>query len=237
MTSGVVSACTVATGLLPDQPHAGDDVAPLVGAADLKRAAVPLVQFHVVVGLQQHVAELGVGDAVTFETSPHRVAVEHDVHREVLADVAEELDRRQLPGPRQVVLDDGAGRRVVELDEAFQLAPDPVGPVGDGVGGVQGAFAGLARVADHPGGAAGEHDRPVSGLLKAPQRQQRHQMAGVQARRGGIEARVDGDRSGGQQFGKRVAVGRLCDQSAPLQLVEDRRTHTPIFAYRPVFSR
>ena len=172
----------------------------------------------------------------TFETSPHRVAVEHDVHREVLADVAEELDRRQLPGPRQVVLDDGAGGRVVELDEPFQLPPDPVGPVGDGVGGVT-SFAGVARVTDHPGGAAGQHDRPVSGLLKAPQRQQWHQMAGVQARRGGIEARIDGCGSGGQQFGKRIAVGRLCDQSAPRQLVEDRRTHTPIFAYCPVFSR
>ncbi len=195
MTSGVVSACTVAPGLLPDQPDAGDDVAPLVGAADLQCAAVALVQLDEVVGLQQHVAELGVGDALALEASPHRVAVEHDVDREVLADVAQELDRRHLRGPGQVVLDDGAGGRLVELDEPLELAADPVGPLGDGVGGVERALAGLARIADHAGRAAGQHDRPMSGLLKPPQRQQRHQMAGVQARRGGVEARIDGDGS------------------------------------------
>ena len=101
-------------------------------------------------------------------------------------------------GPGQVVLDDGAGRRVVEVDEALELAADPVGPLGDGVGGVQRALAGVARIADHAGRAAGQHDRPVPGLLEPPQRQQRHQVSGVQARRGRVEARVDGDRARGQ---------------------------------------
>ena len=66
-------------------------------------------------------------------------------------------------GPRQVVLDDRAGRRLVELDEAFQLAADPRRPLRDGVRGVQGALAGLAGVADHSGRTAGEHDRPMPG--------------------------------------------------------------------------
>src|SRR3712207_9145149 len=64
---------------------------------------------------------LGVGDALAFEAPAHRVAVEHHVDREVLTDVAEELDRRQLPRPRQVVLHHRPGRRVVELDEPLEL--------------------------------------------------------------------------------------------------------------------
>ena len=54
----------VVAGLAPDQVDAGDDVAPLVGATDLDGAVEVLVQPQVVVGLQQHVAELGERDAV-----------------------------------------------------------------------------------------------------------------------------------------------------------------------------
>jgi hypothetical protein len=50
--------------LAPDEVDAREDVAPLVGAADLELAALVAVQVVVVVGLQEHVAELGVGDAV-----------------------------------------------------------------------------------------------------------------------------------------------------------------------------
>ena len=232
VTSGVGQRVHRRACLLAHQPDPGDDVAPLIRAADLQRAAVALVQLHVVVGLQQHVAELGVGDALALEPAPDRVAVEHHVDREVLADVAEELDRRQLARPGQVVLDDRAGRRIVEVDEALELTADPVGPVGDGVGGVQGALAGVARVADHAGGAAGQHDRPMPGLLKPPQRQQRNQMAGVQARRGRVESRIDGDGSGGQLGRQRVPVGGLRNQPAPVQLIEDVDVPMPsIFPY------
>ena len=110
VTSGTVSACTVAPELLADQADPGDDVAPLVGAADLQRAAVPPVQFDVVVGLQQHVAELGVGDAVAVQPPPDGVAIQHHVDREVLAEIAQELDRRHRARPLEVVGDDRAGR-------------------------------------------------------------------------------------------------------------------------------
>ena len=226
------------TGLLPDQPDAGDDVAPLVGAADLQRAAVPLVQLHVVVGLQQHVAELGVGDAVTFEPAPDRVAVEHHVHREVLADVAEELDRRQLRRSRT-----GCSRR--RRRWASRRTPRSA-RAGPGCGRpiprrcrrcsacVRRCRAGSPIIPVAP---------PASTIGRCPACWKRRSVSSgtrwPACRLGavGIEARVDGRGSGGQQFGQRVAVGRLCDQSAPVQLVEDRRTHTADLAYRPVFSR
>ena len=84
-------------------------------------------------------------------------------------------------------------------------------------------LAGVTRVADHAGGTAGQHDRPVPGPLEAPQRQQRDEVPGVQARCGGVETRIDGDRSGFQLGRQRIPVGGLGNQSTPLQLVEDRR--------------
>ncbi len=159
VTSGTVSACTDRAEHLADQPHSGDDVAPLVGSADLQRAAVSFVKFDVVVGLQQQVAELGVGDAFPVQPAADGVAVEHHVDREVLADIAQELDRRHRRRPGEVVRHHRARGRVVEIDEPLQLAADALGPLGDGVGGVEGALAGVARVADHPGRSAGQHDR------------------------------------------------------------------------------
>ena len=119
-----------------------------------------------------------------------------------------------VAGPRQVVLDDGAGRRVVEVDEALELTADAVGPVGHGGRVVQGAFAGVPGIADHSGRAAGQHDRPVAGLLEPTQRQQRDQVAGVQTRRGRVESRIDGDGSGGQLVSQR-SRGRWTARSAP----------------------
>ena len=63
---------------------------------------------------------------------------------------------------------------------------------------VQRAFPGLPGIADHSGRAAGQHDRPVAGLLEPTQRQQRDEVAGVQTRRGRVEPRIDGDGSRGQ---------------------------------------
>ena len=88
-------------------------------------------------------------------------------------------------------------------------------------GRVEHPLAGIAWVADHPGGTAGQHDRAVPELLKPSQRQQRHQIPGVQARRGGVEAGVHGDRRRGHRGGERVEVGGLRDQPTPAQFVDD----------------
>ena len=110
VTSGTVRACTEAARLLTHQSDAGDDVAPLIGSADLKHALMASMQLDVVVGLQQHVAELRVGDPLTFQPSPNGVPIQHHVDREVFTDVAQQLDRRHRAGPLEVVLDDGARR-------------------------------------------------------------------------------------------------------------------------------
>ena len=96
-------ACT-ALAHAADEVDAGEDVAQLVGPADLQLAAEVVVQPQVVVGLQQHVAELGVGDALLgLQADPHALAGEHLVDRGVLADVAQELEQRDRLRPVAVV--------------------------------------------------------------------------------------------------------------------------------------
>ncbi len=88
----------------PDEIDARQDVAPLVRAAHLQLAAVVPVEVVVVVGLQQHVAELGVGDAMLpRHPSLHALPGDHLVDRDVLADVTQEVQEAQLPRPVEVV--------------------------------------------------------------------------------------------------------------------------------------
>ena len=101
----------------------------------------------------------------------------------MLADVAQELQDRLRAGPVEVVRDHGTGRRAVELDEPLQLAADALHPVGDRVRALQRALPHVARIADLPGRAAGEDDRPGARLLEAAQGEQRDEVPGVQARR------------------------------------------------------
>ena len=88
-----------------DQIDARHDVAVLVGARDLQRAAERAMQVQEVVGLQEHVAELGVADALlaVLEPRAHRVLLDHRVDREVLADVAQHLEVAELLEPVGVV--------------------------------------------------------------------------------------------------------------------------------------
>jgi hypothetical protein len=119
-----------AEGVLPAQTagevHARDDIAPLIAAADLEAAIERVVEVEEVVGLEQAVGELGVGDAVVaiFKARAYGVAGEHDVDGEMLADVAQEVEQRQLAEPVRVVGHDG-GIRAVEGEEALELGADP----------------------------------------------------------------------------------------------------------------
>ncbi len=47
------------------------------------------------------------------------------------------------------------------------------------------ALGSLLRIADQPGGSTDERERPVPGVLEAPQREDLHEVAEVQARRVG----------------------------------------------------
>ena len=106
-----------------DELDAGDDVAPLVARAGLHLDTVGLVQVPEVVGLQQHVAELGVRDAVlAVDAAAHGVLGDHLVDREVLADVAEELEHVIGVGPVGVVDQRGLERPRLEVEQLLSWA-------------------------------------------------------------------------------------------------------------------
>src|SRR5687767_3782720 len=79
----------------------------------------------------------------------------------------------------------------------------------------------IAPVADESGGAAGQHDRAMAGALETLEREQRHQVSGVQAGGGGIETGIEGEPTGGQRRAQGIQVGGLCDQSTPGQFIDD----------------
>ena len=194
----------------PDQVDPGGDVAPLVGAADLELAPERLVEVPEVVGLQEHVAELGEGDAVlALHPGPHRLLGQHRVDGDVLAHVAEELEDPDRLGPVAVVDQAGLGRPVGEVEQALELGLDG----GQVVRRASRGRAGCAPRSDRPGSPimpvapAGEGDRPVAGVLEPPQQQQRHQVADVQAVGGGVEPGVERDRTLGQARPQGVRVG------------------------------
>src|SRR5699024_2893437 len=82
------------------------------------------VELEVVVALHDLVRELGEGDpGLAVETGGDGFLGKHPVDREVLSDVAEEVDRRELRGPVEVV-DDLGGMGAVEVEELLDLAPD-----------------------------------------------------------------------------------------------------------------
>ena len=164
---------------LADQLEAGRDVAPLVGAAHLQLDAEAPVQVPEVGRLQQHVAELGERQPAA-QPRLDGVLREHVRDREVLPDVAQELQHRQLAEPVEVVDHDG-GIRPLEREEALQLRPDPGQvrlerraiqqvPLGRGARGV----------ADHPRAATDKHDRPSAALLEMDERRDRHEVADVE---------------------------------------------------------
>ncbi len=191
-----------------NEVDAGRQVAPLVRAAGLQHASVSAMKLQVVQALEHLVAELGVADPACLEAGAHRLLGEHPVHAEVLADVAQEVDRRQRLGPIEVVRQHG---RVVtlEADEPLDLPTDALHPAGDHIALVQHAFrAAAARVADEPGRATHQADRPVACQLEPSHRDELHEVAELEARRGGIEAAVA--RGSGRPPSRRAARRDRC---------------------------
>ena len=66
----------------------------------------------------------------------------------------------------------------------------------------------------------------MAGVLEAAQREELHQVADVQARRGRVEAAVERDRPGVERRAQRVEVGARGDQAAPGEVVEDVRSRS-----------
>src|SRR5690625_3645743 len=101
----------------PDEIDSADEVSPLIVPAGLQGAAVAAEEFEVILGLEQLVAELGEGHSlVALQPACHGVPRQHGAEAEMLADVAQEIERTEIGGPVEVVDED---RRVVpgEVEE------------------------------------------------------------------------------------------------------------------------
>ena len=204
------------------------DVAPLVAAADLHPAVERVGEVHEVPGLQQHVAELGVGEAaVALEPALHRVLAEHLRKRHVLADIAEEFEVADAPHPVGIVDDVVGGDRRTSADfmacVAQENSPDlPLDPSDIGrqfIGREKVAFlAPPARVADHAGRATDQGHRFVAGVGHATQQHERHKMPDVEAVGRGVEAGIDATAGRGEPLTELARVGRLVNQAAGLEI-------------------
>ena len=204
-----------------DEVGAGDEVAPLVAAARLEGAPVLAVELEVVQPLEQLVAELGVRDAlVAGEPRGDGVLLEHLVDPEVLADVAQEVQRRHPRGPVQVVHED-RGVLAGGVEERAYLLLDPRHPLRGLLLGLQPTLRRRAGVTDETGRAADEADDPVPGALEVTQDDELDEVAEVQRGCGGVEPAVRSDRPVGECLAQRGLVGGLGHQPPPLQLVED----------------
>ncbi len=106
-----------------NQIDPGHDVAILIGSTDLDRAFHRAIQMQKIVGLQDHVTELGVGDPLLAlgETSRDRLLLNHHVDREVLAHVSKHLDVADATQP-VVVVDDPCTSSMsrIEIKQAFE---------------------------------------------------------------------------------------------------------------------
>ena len=200
----------------PAEVDAVDDVAPLVGAADLQGAVIAPVELGEVVGLEHHVVEFEEGQLVlAVETELDRIHRQHAVDREMLADVAQEVDVVERRQPFGVVDHDGGVGPALEIDELGEGGLEALLVGLDLIVGEELAQLVLARrVADARRAAAHQRDRPVAGLLEPAQHHDREEIADVIARRRAVVADIGGDHALGQRRIEPVRVGALVEEAA-----------------------
>ena len=179
-----------------------------------------------VVRLEDHVAELGVGDALLLETGAHRLLGQHEVHREMLAHVPKELNGRKRAQPVVVVDKSSLKGPRGEVEEGLHLQTDLLHPCVHEFLVVQSALGcAPTGVAYQTGAAAHERDGPVTRQLEAAQSYERDQAADMEAVGSGIEAAIQGLRALGQKPPESFGIGILVDELAPLQFVVDLCAH------------
>ena len=208
----------------PSQIDAGGDVAPLVAGADLQQAAILLVQMHEVIGLQQHVTELGIANAgiVSRQAALDRILGHHHADGKMFADVAQKIEIAATAHPIVVVHQHGRMGLVVEVEHPPHLLFEPghVGP--QDVDRKQVAFFALAAgISDHAGGPADQGDGAMAGTLKTPQHQQRDQAPDVQAVGRRVESAVQRAAFACKPLRQPRVVGRLVNEPALAQVGEN----------------
>ena len=220
-----------------NQIDSGRDVPPLIGTAHLQFDAVVVVQMSKVVGLQQHVAELGERDAMlTIEAGSHRLLGDHLIHRDVLADVAEEVQQWNARRPGRIVDQRGRIGTAFEVEQPLQLRLDAGEVALECLAVEQVAFLGPpSRIADHTCRATGKRKGTVSSELEATQAELSHQMADVKRVGGWVEPDIHPDRSGRETVGQHREVGAVVDQATGLEVGEEvhvRRNGTAAWSPR-----
>ena len=202
-----------------DQVDPRRDVPPLVAAAHLEGAPLLAIQVQVVVRLEQHVAELGVGDS-GIESRLHGLLLHHHIDAEVLADITEKGYQLLLHEPVGVVQDEDARLLRVEVEQPRQLVALTAHVLPDLLLGKEGPLALLtARIANQARSPAHQHDRPVADQLKVAQQHQRHQVPDLKAGCCGIEAAVHRAATRGK-MGREVPGG-VVHEAAPLELGDE----------------
>ena len=165
---------------LVDQVHPADHVAPLVVAPRLQGAPVAAEELQEVVGLEDLVGELRVGDALVGGDAPRDdVLVQHGAHAEVLANGAQQVDRTHLLRPVEVVHHPRGGRPL-EVEEPRDLVAQFLRPPLDDLGGLELALAALTGIADLAGRPAHEREGLVARQLQVAHDDQLHQVPVVQ---------------------------------------------------------
>ena len=122
------------------------------------------------------------------------------------------------PEPVEVVDQDRPVRAGREVEEPLELAADRR-DVGLERLAIEQVPLGRAprRVADHPGPAADQRDRPAPEPLQPEQPEDRDQVADVERVRGRVEADVAGDRPARREPGRQPGR-RLVEDAPPLEL-------------------
>ena len=109
----------------PGQLDPVDDVAPLVGSADLQPAADPPRQLQKVVRLEDHVVELEEGQRLfAVEPQPNAVEGQHAIDREMPSELAQERNVVSFVKPIRIVHHDRVGWSVAECQEALEHLAD-----------------------------------------------------------------------------------------------------------------
>ena len=149
-----------------------------------------------------------------------RVALDHLVDGEVLADVAQELEQADPAQPVEVIDHvTGPARSLVVGEEVLDLSREPAGVLRQLVRRQQVALAALARrIPDHPGRAAHQGEQPVSVPSHVAHRHERHQITGMKTGGRGVEPGVDCQRVG--EHLAETLRGGLLNEPAPGQLFE-----------------
>ena len=202
-----------------DEVHPGGDVAPLVRAAHLQVDPVVAVEDQVVGRLERLVGELGERQAAA-QALLDRLLLQHRRDREVLADLAQEVQQAVLAEPGSVVQQDRRVRPGGEVQEAPQLLPHGRAvAIQDRVVQQVPLRARARRVADHARAAADERHRDAAGALQVGQQEDLDEVAHVERRAGRIDAHVGADGAAGEPCLE--AVGDDLGHAAPAQLGQE----------------